>query len=169
MKELFGNKKGLSPVIATVILISVTIVVAVSVAYWMGAITGGYTSFEQIELPTVYAKYDANLFPSLPSKGGWKVYIDLKNTGSAAATINNIFLNSQPLKDFTTGIRLFAPDEITEILDISKIDIKVPNGGSAKVVIYISETIQGCSSGTRIDLKLHSAAGRDYPAQVKLP
>ena len=37
MRE-YRNKRALSPVIATVILVAVAITVAVAVAYWIGAI-----------------------------------------------------------------------------------------------------------------------------------
>ncbi|MCJ7761670.1 hypothetical protein MUP59_11115, partial [Candidatus Bathyarchaeota archaeon] len=37
------SRKGISPVIATVILVAVTITVSVSIAYWMGGISGSYT------------------------------------------------------------------------------------------------------------------------------
>ena len=39
-RSLLRSRSGLSPVIAVVVLVSVTIVVAVSVAYWMGALSG---------------------------------------------------------------------------------------------------------------------------------
>jgi flagellin-like protein len=42
MGSFRDDSKGLSPVTAVVVLVSVTIVVAVSVAYWMGGIAGTY-------------------------------------------------------------------------------------------------------------------------------
>jgi len=51
------NRKGLSPVIATVILVAVTITVAVAVSYWMSSIAGQYTTFEKVEIPAHYSKY----------------------------------------------------------------------------------------------------------------
>ena len=169
--DLLRNKRALSPVIATVILVSVTIVVAVSVAYWMGTIASSYTAFEQIELPTSYSEYNS----SLP---GWNVYVELKNTGSADANIANVFLNEKPLKDYNpnvgdANVTLHIWDETladwTE-QDISLgISIPVPKGSSQAVKIEIEENnVPGCTHGTRINLKFHSAAGLDYPANVRL-
>jgi len=162
-RSITKEKRALSPVIATVILISVTIVVAVSVAYWMGSIASGYTSFEQIELPTSYAKAISSPFT------GWNVTIELKNTGSADATIDNIFVNSIPLKDYTCGVRLYAGTQnLTDSL--STLSISVPKGGSTTLVLQLEQSSSdGFTSGTRIDIKIHTAAGREYPAQVKLP
>ena len=169
-RSITAEKRALSPVIATVILISVTIVVAVSVAYWMGSIASGYTTFEQIELPTTYAKWDETLF----SNGGWNVTIVLKNTGSADATIDDIFLNGIPLNDYTTGnIILYADGTQINLADIN---ILVPKGGSITLLVQVERYdestgtgIEGCTSGTWVDFKIHSAAGRDYPTRVKLP
>ena len=132
-KSIIAEKRALSPVIATVILISVTIVVAVSVAYWMGSIASGYTSFEQIELPTTYAKAISSPFT------GWNVTIELKNTGSADATIDNIFINSIPLKDYTSGIRLYANGN-NETSNLSNLAISVNKGGSATLVIQLEQS-----------------------------
>jgi len=164
-RNIAREKKGLSPVIATVILISVTIVVAVSVAYWMGSIASGYTTFEQIELPTVYAKYN-------DEAEAWNVTIELKNTGSADATIDNIFLNSIPLKDYGNNITLYYNTNGTTLTSsLSNIEIRINKGSSAIIILEIkgNNAVEGCTAGTRVDIKLHSAAGREYPAQVKLP
>ena len=176
MKNLSRNKKALSPVIATVILISVTIVVAVSVAYWMGSIASGYTSFEQIELPTVYAKYGNFTDESGVSLDyGWKVTISLKNTVSADATVDDIFLNTIPLKDYSSGWALNWSTEKGEegSTDASKsyssLNITVTKGSTATLYLYLNRTVEGCSPGTTIDLKIHTASGRDYPTHVKLP
>ena len=164
-RNIAREKKGLSPVIATVILISVTIVVAVSVAYWMGSIASGYTTFEQIELPTVYARWDSSLTR-------WNVTIELKNTGSADATIDNIFINGIPLKDYTSGRIWLSYDSenLTTSSALASISIPITKGSSKTLLLQIERNSDdGFTSGTRIDIKLHTAAGREYPAQVKLP
>jgi len=163
LKNLLRNKEALSPVIATVILVAVTIVVAVSVAYWMGSIASSYTAFEQIEMPTTYPEWNGT---------GWKVHIELKNSGSADATISNIFLNQKPLKDYPAGnIEVWKTNDTTpsnKIGDLGSIAISVPKGQTEVVIIYIKLGTEGCSHGTNVNIKLHSAAGQDYPAQVKL-
>jgi flagellin-like protein len=164
-KSILWNKKALSPVIATVILISVTIVVAVAVAYWMGSIAGGYTSFEQIELPSIYGK---------AVTGGWNVTIELRNTGSADATITNLFINSKPLKDYSAiSVKLYADNGTGEQDMTTKLyttGIGVPRGNSVTLVLQLPQSsTEGFTAGTRVDLRIHTAAGQDYPGQVRLP
>ncbi|RJS85863.1 type IV pilin, partial [Candidatus Bathyarchaeota archaeon] len=134
-RNIAREKKGLSPVIATVILISVTIVVAVSVAYWMGSIASGYTTFEQIELPTSYARWDGN---KTFTNGGWNITIELKNTGSADATIDNIFLNGIPLSGYSSSsIRLY--EDGRQVPNLSSISISVTKGGSKTLLIQVEK------------------------------
>ncbi|HIE18390.1 TPA: type IV pilin [Candidatus Bathyarchaeota archaeon] len=142
-KSIIAEKRALSPVIATVILISVTIVVAVSVAYWMGSIAGGYTTFEQVELPTAYAEYGTSFDiqdDGVADDSGWKITIELKNTGSADATIDNIFINAVPLSSINTAAAdLWYKDNgvLTEATDFSSISVRVNKGSTNTIIIYI--------------------------------
>ena len=173
-RSIIAEKRALSPVIATVILISVTIVVAVSVAYWMGSIAAGYTTFEQIELPTVYAKDLSNDTPF----DGWNVTIKLKNTGSADATIDDIFINDMPLSDYTSGTIQLYVDTCNaggnQTNSLSSLSIDINKGQTKTLYIYIKDDtnnhgVDGCTSGTTVNIKIHTASGRDYPTHVKLP
>ena len=74
------ERKAISPVIATVILVAVAITVAVGVSYWMGGISSQYTQFEKVEIQTGYATYDSGT-------ENWNITLVIKNSGSADATI----------------------------------------------------------------------------------
>jgi len=145
------SKKALSPVIATVILVAVTIVVAVSVAYWMGTIASSYTTFEQIEMPTSYAEYNE-------TGNYWNVTVQLKNTGSADATVTEVSLNDIPLDKYTPALGSNPP-----------VPISVNKGQTVNVWIEIPGGTEGCDHGVRVNFKFRSAAGQNYPLLVKLP
>jgi len=164
------SKKALSPVIATVILVSVTIVVAVSVAYWMGSIAGTYTRFEKVEIPTAYANkissWTAANDPSGWTEPGWNITVVLKNSGSADATIDNVFVNGKPYTQFSNVTLRYGGSLVTGTLSVT-----VNAGGEATIEILIQRgTDQGItfSSGTALDIKLHSAAGKEYPKLIDL-
>ena len=54
MKKLFKSKKALSPVVAAIILIAVTVAVSIAVAAWMGALTFGFMGgSEQVKIVNV--------------------------------------------------------------------------------------------------------------------
>ena len=146
--RIFRNKRALSPVIATVVLVAVTIVVAVAVSYWMGGIAGLYTRFEKIEIVKSYAVKESN--------GNFTVVIELKNSGSADATIQYVLVNGRPLEDYNENMTISPHLPAT-----------IPIGKSETFTISINGTL--FSSGTTLDLKFHSAAGKDYPVMLTLP
>lgn len=84
------NKKALSPVIAAVILIGVTVAVSVAVAAWTSALTFNYMKIEELKVVT-------------HTWGQNNAYINLyvKNTGNVALTINDARVN-----DVTNGTAL---------------------------------------------------------------
>lgn len=158
--RVYANKRGISPVVATVILVAVTIVVAVAVAYWMGGLTSIYTRFEKLEITSIYAEYLTS------SKGNttialWNITIALKNTGTADATIDNILLNGKP---YTT---------YNNVKISSTIPISVKVGQSTTITISIPEKSSDSSwpfqHGVSVEVRLHSAAGQEYPKTVTLP
>ena len=155
-----NDKKALSPIIAAVILISVTFVVAVSVAFWMGAIVGSYTLFEQIELPSTYAQW-------VNTGSRWNVTIELRNTGSADANLTEVYVNDVPLKNYTSGlVALYYNNNQT----LSSLNIKISQGNSVTVYVLLGQSItSGFTAGTTTSIKLHTAAGKDYSTSVKLP
>jgi flagellin-like protein len=158
-KTLKGLKteRGVSPVIATVILVAVAITVAVAVAYWMGGIAGGFTKFEQIEIQTGY---------STKSASGWNITLELKNTGTAASTINRVFINEVPIPSTNYGASGFVTTATST--DILSNGTTIDSGSDSVVYIWIDDGYGSLSSGTTINIKLHSAGGMDYIKLIEL-
>jgi len=77
------SSSGISPVVATVILVAIAIVIAIAVAFWASGLVGIFTRFEKIEIVSAYAD----------SSG---VHILAKNTGSSDAVVDMIFVNGKP-------------------------------------------------------------------------
>jgi FlaG/FlaF family flagellin (archaellin) len=77
------GKAGISPVVATVILVAVAIVIAIAVAFWASGLVGVFTRFEKIEIQAAY--WD-----------GSQVVIIAKNTGSSPTVVDMILVNGLP-------------------------------------------------------------------------
>ena len=149
-RHIMKSRKGISPVIATVILVAVAITVSVSVAYWMGGISSLYTRLEKIEVQSAVA--------SKGVAGNYTITLAVKNTGSADATIDSVFINGKPLSQFT-GVTTNLATGGTSVIA----------GGSATVIVnVIAASGAPFSAGTTIEVKLHTAAGKDYPQMVTL-
>jgi len=156
------GRRAVSPVIATVILVAVAITVAVAVSYWMGGIAGQYTQFEKVEIQTGYSE--------LTSGQGWTVTLSLKNTGSAAATITHVFVNEVQVSAYgvTTGLDNQATDYDQIETNLPATGLTIASGDTGSVEVYIGINYGSLSSGTTVNIKLHSAAGMDYIKLVKL-
>ena len=177
--KLFKNRKAVSPVIATVILVSVTIVVAVAVAYWMSGIAGIYTRVEKIQiLNSVATKDDTDPTP----EPWWNIVIDLKNSGSADATIQSVRINGKTLG---TGATDYYSGLVTVPADFPSNGLTILAGQEGQLIITVkyfdddpgvlpdSPNLDYAPnnpvSGADIEVKLHTAAGMDYPDWVTLP
>jgi archaeal type IV pilus assembly protein PilA len=76
------NAKALSPVVASIILIAVTVAVSVVVAAWMGGMTIGLMgSAEQVSITNV-------AFPDASN-----IQVLVQNAGGTQGTINSAFIN----------------------------------------------------------------------------
>ncbi|RLD93166.1 MAG: hypothetical protein DRI93_05640 [Aquificota bacterium] len=159
-----ATRKAVSPVIATVILVAVAISVAVGVSYWMGGISSQYTQFEKVEIQTGYATYDSSL-------AQWNITLVIKNSGSADATINMVFLNDIPCENYDASD---APAGSWGT-DIPATGVTLQAGESATQHVYIANPcgavseLANLSAGTTVNIKLHSASGMDYIKLIKLP
>jgi flagellin-like protein len=151
---MFKNRKAVSPVIATVILVAVAITISVAVAYWMGGISSQYTKFEKVEVSSAICEQDT---------GGWNITVKLKNTGTAQATIKNCFVN-----DFELGYGAAGVVAGTAAVDFAATGLPMASGANATVILYISNTYKSYTSGTTINMKFHSAGGMDYLKLIEL-
>jgi len=172
--KILRKRRAVSPVIATVILVAVTITVAVAVSYWMSSIAGQYTSFEKVEIQSAYATIIPTGAPV--NVGSWIIHLELKNTGSATSTLIRVFVNEIPVETafyaFVIGTDGLGVGKIAT--DMPKDDSTIPVGGKLPiesgqpktVEIYIEKSL--FSSGTTLNVKLHSAGGMDYIKLVQL-
>lgn len=168
------KRRAISPVIATVVLVAITITVAVAVAYWMSGIAGQYTAFEKVEIQSGYATLGK-------SPVGWFITIELKNTGTATATLTKVFINDVPVYEYTikdgaagtlagipAGTPVVAAVDSTGTSIPSPAGLPILSGADDIVYVYIGNTYASLSPGTTVNIKLHSAGGMDYIKLIQL-
>ena len=153
------SRKAVSPVISTVILVAVAITVAVAVAYWMGGIAGQYTKFEKVEIQSgVCMKQGAT------GSEYWNVTIKLKNSGTATSTLIGCFINEIEVDDYnaTAAVDQQAVASMTDTFTIE-------SGVSKYINILIDyDKYRSLTSGTTVNIKIHSAGGMDYIKLIEL-
>ena len=79
--KILKSKKALSPVVASIILIAVTVAVSIAVAAWMGALTFTFMATEQLSITNV--AFTSNT-----------VSLTVNNTGTSSVTINEFWINN---------------------------------------------------------------------------
>ncbi|TRO47446.1 hypothetical protein E2P60_03095, partial [Candidatus Bathyarchaeota archaeon] len=77
LRKIRKNAKALSPVVASIILIAVTVAVSIAVAAWMGALTVGFMGSSSLTIT------DATFTEGATGS----IVIDVKNTGTKDVTI----------------------------------------------------------------------------------
>ena len=169
-KSILSNRRAVSPVIATVILVAVAITVAVAVAFWMSGIASQYTKFEKVEIQSAWSEKNV-------ACDCWEITLELKNTGSAASTTIRCFINDIPVNE--TG---YNPsfDPSTDLNSSVRVGVSfdedagltLDSGEENTIKIYISYDpackFETLSSGTSITVRLHSSGGMDYVKIVEL-
>jgi flagellin-like protein len=97
MKNFRRSKKALSPVVASIILIAVTVAVSIAVAAWMGALTIGFMDTEEVRITN--ANFD--MVNDIAT-------VTVKNTGSTSVTIAEAYVGTaggalDPVEEIPAG------------------------------------------------------------------
>ena len=172
-KSFKRNRKAVSPVIATIIIVAVAIVMSIAVAYWMLGLAGTFTRFEKLEFTSAYATAGNNNFT---------IHFSVKNTGTATATITKIFINGIPLEDIDAfnetacsdyGAKLYAGNNEYNYSNVASLSVPVNVGVSLDFNLTLAEDHPIDSgivtSGITIEIMIQTAAGNQYPKSVTLP
>jgi flagellin-like protein len=86
LRKIRKNAKALSPVVASIILIAVTVAVSIAVAAWMGALTVGFMGSSSLNIN------DVTFTSSTPGTND-QIILAVKNTGTKTVTIGSIKVN----------------------------------------------------------------------------
>ncbi|MEM2147244.1 MAG: archaellin/type IV pilin N-terminal domain-containing protein [Candidatus Bathyarchaeia archaeon] len=80
--KILKSRKALSPVVASIILIAVTVAVSIAVAAWMGALTVGFMGSSSLTITNVTFNDDGT------------VTLAVKNTGTNKVTVSQVKVNN---------------------------------------------------------------------------
>jgi len=93
LRKIRKNAKALSPVVASIILIAVTVAVSIAVAAWMGALTVGFMGTSSVTVTNMQFT---------TASGSNVIVLTLKNTGTKSVTIAQVKINN----NLATGTEL---------------------------------------------------------------
>jgi flagellin-like protein len=105
--KIFRSRKALSPVVATIILIAVTVAVSIAVAAWMGALTFSFMATEQIKMTNA----QFYLLHGAPDSTD-NVTITMQNVGTTSVTVTQINVNNAPTNYLVTSFTIPANTQV---------------------------------------------------------
>ena len=95
MKKLLKSKEALSPVVAAIILIGVTVAVSIAVAAWMGSLSIGYMELNEMAIIDVEF--------TLGDVSTGRIALHVTNSGTSAITVDRIRVNSENSLIWSSG------------------------------------------------------------------
>jgi len=86
MRKLFKSRKALSPVVAAIILIAVTVAVSIAVAAWMGALTFTFMKTEELKITNM-------TFAGTSGVANNTISLSVRNSGTSKVTVTEVKVN----------------------------------------------------------------------------
>jgi flagellin-like protein len=139
LRKLRKDAKALSPVVASIILIAVTVAVSIAVAAWMGALSIGFMDTEQITITN--AQLDASTDT---------ITLTLSNTGTTDVTITSAVVN---------GVNA----------DVSGTTLVLKNTDGSQITVSSTDANWDIESGSTYQIRLLSAKGNYFPYNAVAP
>ena len=143
MKTLLKNKKALSPVVAAIILIAVTVAVSIAVAAWMGSLTIGFMETSELTITNMAYDTDAET-----------ITVSITNSGTSSATIASMKVNGATITLTDSGAAGTADGTLTYAAGASASDLvitltDVVAGNKYSVNLFANDgTLIGSYTGT---------------------
>ena len=145
------DKRGISPVITTVIIVAVGIAIAIAVALWMSGLVGIFTRFEKLEIRNSYATKPSDFM----------VKISFINTGSADTTVDSVLINGRLYTEWLgakVNQTLPLPVPVGNLINML---VTFPDGSTSSGALLVS--------GVTVNIALHTTGGKEYSTAVTLP
>ena len=122
-----------------------------------GTESGAFTKYEKVEFTSAYADYDA-------TGKTFTIYMVLKNTGSATATVDatNIFYNGKPAE--ATAYATFNP-----VANFTSFTMIPGNVTSGLTITMLGGANSPWQSGMTVEVMIQTSAGKQYPKVITLP
>ena len=141
LRKIRKDAKALSPVVASIILIAVTVAVSIAVAAWMGALSIGFMETEQLSITNCEF-----------TDAGSSIVLTVRNTGTTDIVINGATVN---------GVNA---DSVAMLPDATK--LLKNEDGSVTVSLALGNEWE---SGSTYQIRLTSTKGNYFPYNAVAP
>jgi len=145
--KILRSRKALSPVVASIILIAVTVAVSIAVAAWMGALSFSFmSSGEQLQLGNPwYWNTTTN-----------SVYINVTNGGSSSVVINSARVDNNPA---TASIVWYSYNSTITPSVTGSLPFTILKGEKACVQVFKTSSF---TAGTQYTFTLVTGSNKEF-------
>ena len=157
-RQMLKDRRGISPVITTVILVAVGIAIAVAISLWMSGLVGLFTRFEQLEIRNSYVDI-------VGGGSAFNVTVLFSNTGTSDTSVDSVLINGKPFSAWQgTTISLNGSATLPFAVPVGShncLTVRIPKGSASGEATL--------TSGVTVTVTIHSTSGKEYPTSVALP
>jgi len=130
MKKLLKSKKALSPVVAAIILIAVTVAVSIAVAAWMGSLTIGFMETTELTITsTAFTEGSVN---------NGTITLSVTNSGTSSATVVIMRVNGENI-DTTDITGTLTYDAGASASDLAINNITIVAGNKYAISLFAND------------------------------
>ncbi|MEM2928048.1 MAG: hypothetical protein QXP60_03690 [Nitrososphaerota archaeon] len=155
------NNKGISVVKATIIIISICVIITIAFVTWSSGIIGKFMVNEKIEIINVWSKrsFDDYFFIS----------IDFKNIGGTIVRVCNVAINGKPFKEFAPETKVIlgsvrTGEELDPLNEETFIDVRPGERGNVGIGI----PPYAAFVGQKIHITFYTVNGGEYHVSLIL-
>ena len=153
------TNRALTPVIATVFMAGVAATFILLANFLTTTDAWHYAEFERVEMQASQCVID--------NYGNWNITLKLKNTGGSTAILIFVLINDEEVSTYGASGPTTALKTCTTSMTKNPV-FTIMSGQTRNVNIWIGKDHSTLTSGTTINIKLHSSGGIDYIKLVGL-
>ncbi|MEM2555063.1 MAG: hypothetical protein QXW69_07300 [Nitrososphaerota archaeon] len=155
------NNKGISIIKATIILISICIIITIAFVTWFSGITSIFMVNEKIEIIDVWSKKSFNDY--------FFISIDFKNVGNTIVKVCDVKINGKPYKEFSPNTYVSVGSVrkgwyLDQLNENTLIDVRPGEIGG----IDIAFPPYAASVGQKIHITFYTINGGEYHVSLIL-
>ncbi|MEM3419689.1 MAG: hypothetical protein QXY18_01775 [Nitrososphaerota archaeon] len=154
------NKKGISIVVSTAILVSLCLIIVIAVVMWHSGIVGTLTNIERVEI--VRASCEKGIEDYV------FIAIDIKNSGERTVRVCQVSINGKPFKEFAPGTKVVLANVQGKYLDPNDEKTFEPIEPGEIGLVGIGIPLNAISIGQKIHIKIHTISGGEYPVTIMI-
>jgi len=153
--------KGIEPIIATIIIVAVTLVIAIAVIGWImgwwGALTGGQES--------LYIYADSKIIADTNNKN-INMSLHIANRGGASASIYKIEVANCIIEGGDINPSLIKYKTMSGSINVDTTNNLIVLSPGFEGYVYIPKGTCSLVPGTTYSVKIYTRAGNQYPANL---